>query len=58
MARKPLLCRVKLHKWVWEKAEDGHGFRRCRRCGTDSSGVGSGAMDGAWPIGLHPGGRP
>lgn len=58
MTRRPLLCRLRFHKWHWESAADGHRYQRCARCGLDSSGTGHGPMDGAWPMGLHIGGRP
>jgi hypothetical protein len=32
---KPLRCRVRFHKWVKTKNEDGDEYRRCARCGQD-----------------------
>jgi hypothetical protein len=33
--RKPLLCRLKRHKWVRHSTEDGEGYFQCAACGTD-----------------------
>jgi hypothetical protein len=36
MARKPLRCRMGMHKWVVEhEPETGAAFHVCARCGTD-----------------------
>jgi hypothetical protein len=56
----PLGCRLNLrHHWHWEPIENSaERIRRCTRCGKFGGVTGQGSMDHAWPIGLHPGGRP
>lgn len=50
LPRTPLLCRLNVrHQWHTEAAEDGTRFRRCRRCGKDSSSSGPGSGDWAAP---------
>jgi hypothetical protein len=60
MAVKPLRCRLNLHHhWHWEPVEDSsRRVRRCTLCGKDGKVTEHGSLDGAWVVGLHPGGRP
>jgi hypothetical protein len=37
--KKPLLCRLKRHKWVRRTAEDGGGYFQCTACGKDATEV-------------------
>lgn len=45
-----LLCRFNIrHDWHTEHADDGTLYRRCRRCGKDDDGGGTGKPNpGAW----------
>jgi len=35
--RKPLRCRLRLHKYLVASTEDGNRFLRCRRCGKEDT---------------------
>jgi hypothetical protein len=57
LPRAPLLCRLNVHHhWHTETTEDGARYRRCRRCGKDHPGQGSGPGDWAAPIQMGGGG--
>ena len=45
--RKPIRCRLHLHKFLVASTEDGSRFLRCRRCGKEDPGLGAGHWAGS-----------
>jgi hypothetical protein len=45
--RKPIRCRMHLHKFRVASTEDGSRFLRCRRCGKEDSSLGPGHWAGS-----------
>jgi hypothetical protein len=45
--RKPIRCRLHLHKFRVASTEDGSRFLRCRRCGKEDASLGPGHWAGA-----------
>lgn len=48
------ICAIGLHRWRWEKTDDGEKYRHCRRCGKDDPSIpfirsASGMDNLAWP---------